>query len=67
MNNFTRMSMKKGNLLALSNKSMLLCIDKLTLHITTGSFDKAKGEIRELKEHIAEAERLIAECQRLEP
>lgn len=66
MTDHMKLSSKKGEALAISNKSMVLSVDRLTINVMNNDFATAKKDIKSLKEQIAEVERIIAECISLE-
>ena len=63
MSNLVRTSMKKGVMLGISNKTMPITVDRLTLYISQGDFEKAKAELKELKIQVSEVERLMKEIE----
>jgi len=65
MSNYSKISQTKGVMLGITNKTLPLSIDRLTLNIASSDFEKAKKEFKVLKEHIAEIEKLLGDCDRL--
>ena len=65
MSNYSQISDIKGSILGITNKTIQLSVDRLTMDIASSNFEKAKKEIKSLKEQIAEIEKLVAECEKL--
>ena len=64
MSNRLTITMKKGKMLSLSNKTIPNIMDRMFLHISTENFPKAKSEMNAVKESIRELEKLIAEYEK---
>lgn len=59
------LSLKKGAMLGITNKGMQMSVDRLTLYVATDELDKAKKELKVLKEQTAELEQLMAEYEKI--
>jgi DNA gyrase/topoisomerase IV subunit A len=66
MNIFAEMSVKKGVMLGISNKTLPALVDRMTIFISSSEHAKAKQELKEIKSQIAEMERLLMEAEKLE-
>ena len=66
MNIFAKISNNKGVMLGISNKTLPTLVDRMTIFISTSQYAKAKQEVKERKEQIAEIERLLSESEKLE-
>lgn len=65
MSQSVRTSIKKGIMLGISNKTMPVIVDRLTIFLTQGEFLKAKAELKELKGQVLEVERLMKEIEKI--
>lgn len=66
MKRFAQLSNRKGAMLGISNKTLPILMDRMTIFISLSEHAKAKQELKEIKNQIAEIERLIMESERLE-
>lgn len=57
---------QKGEILAISNKSLPVSVDRLTLFVTSSETAKAKSELKDIRKQLDEVERMILEYERLE-
>lgn len=66
MNAHTQSSNKRGEILSITNKTLILSVDRLSLFVLSGELTKARSEIKSIKEQVADAERLLTELEKIQ-
>ena len=66
MSKSEEMFVLKNELVSLSNKSLPVLVDRLTIFLTTRNTQKARNEIKEIRKSLTDIEVLLAEIEKRE-
>ena len=66
MSKSEEMFVLKNELVSLSNKSLPVLVDRLTIFLTTRNPQKARNEIKEIRKSLTDIEVLLAEIEKRE-